>query len=71
MSESRRVPVVTAIRVREWEYGCCLCQTYHGESDGPIYREHLMRQSKHGLRRRPMGGRSADPVYVATQEALT
>jgi hypothetical protein len=40
----------------EWEYGCCRCQTYHAEGDGPVYAEHLMWQSKHGLRRRPKGG---------------
>ena len=40
----------------EQEYGCVRCQKYHGESDGPIYAEHIMHQSKHGLRRRPIGG---------------
>lgn len=40
----------------EWEYGCVKCQKYHGESDGPIYAEHIGSQSKHGLRRRPRGG---------------
>jgi len=40
----------------EYEYGCVRCQAWHGESDGPIYAEHLMWQSKHGLRRRPIGG---------------
>ena len=36
----------------ENEYGCVRCQAYHGESDGPVYAEHLTWQSKHGLRRR-------------------
>ena len=36
----------------ENEYGCVRCQAYHGESDGPVYTEHLTWQSKHGLRRR-------------------
>jgi len=40
----------------ELEYGCCRCQVYHAESDGPVYAEHLMWQSKHGTRRRPKGG---------------
>ena len=40
----------------EQEYGCVRCQEWHGESDGPIYAEHLMWQSKHGMRRRPIGG---------------
>ena len=42
------------------EYGCVQCQTYHSESDGPVYVDHLMRQSKHGLRRRVI------PVTEAT-----
>jgi hypothetical protein len=40
----------------ELEYGCVRCQAWHGESDGPVYAEHLISQSKHGLRRRPKGG---------------
>ena len=40
----------------ENEYGCVRCQAWHGESDGPIYAEHIMHQSKHGIRRRPVGG---------------
>ena len=40
----------------ENEYGCVRCQAWHGESDGPIYAEHLLHQSKHGLRDRPAGG---------------
>ena len=40
----------------ENEYGCVRCQAYHGESDGPVYAEHIMQQSKHGFRRRPKGG---------------
>lgn len=43
----------------EWEYGCVRCQAYHGESDGPIYQEHISWQSKHGTRRRPKGGWNA------------
>jgi hypothetical protein len=33
-------------------YGCVRCQRWHyeGESDG-LYREHIMAQSKHGIRR--------------------
>ena len=40
----------------ENEYGCTRCQAWHGESDGPVYAEHITFQSKHGLRRRPAGG---------------
>jgi len=35
----------------ENEYGCVRCQAYHRESDGPIYAEHILWQSKHGIRR--------------------
>lgn len=52
----------------ENEYGCVRCQAWHGESDGPVYAEHIMHQSKHGLRRRPEGGW---PVPQSGEQALT
>jgi hypothetical protein len=51
----------------ELEYGCVRCQAYHGESDGPIYQEHIMSQSKHGLRRRPKGGWGAAKETAAEE----
>lgn len=31
------------------EYGCVRCQTYHTEGQ-PLFAEHIMSQSKHGVR---------------------
>lgn len=50
----------------EWEYGCVRCQKYHAESDGLIYTEHIALQSKHGLRRRPVGGWLAERESSST-----
>jgi hypothetical protein len=35
------------------EYGCVQCQIWHRRGIDPEYEPHLMRQSKHGPRRRP------------------
>lgn len=51
----------------ELEYGCVRCQAYHGESDGPVYQEHIMWQSKHGMRRRPKGGWGAAKAVQQTE----
>jgi hypothetical protein len=32
-------------------YGCVRCQAWHRETDGPIFRDHLMAQSKQGISR--------------------
>lgn len=50
----------------ENEYGCCKCQAWHGESDGPVCAEHIWEQSEHGLRRRPVGGW---PVAAPAEDA--
>ena len=36
-----------------WEYGCVCCQIWHDETEA-VYQEHIMSQSKHGMRRRPL-----------------
>jgi hypothetical protein len=35
------------------EYGCTICQRWHA-ADDPLYERHLMHQSKHGWRERPL-----------------
>lgn len=42
-TDAKYLPVVLR------EYGCTRCQTYHREPD-PLYREHLVWQSKHSYR---------------------
>jgi len=45
----------TAIPLRVLAYDCCECQRQHTALD-PLYRAHLARQSKHGLRPVPVVG---------------
>ena len=34
------------------EFGCVLCQKWHREGE-PLYQDHILFQSKHGIRERP------------------
>lgn len=49
-TERRRInPIIEARPVYAWAYDCCSCQQQHTDRD-PLYAEHILHQSRHGLR---------------------